>query len=70
MKTSKFKTNAKCNVCVAKIGEELGKVLTGEQWKLDLSDPDRVLEVVSEIPDEELMELVRAAGFKVEKIEK
>ena len=55
MKTSKFKTSAKCGGCVAKIGEMLDKVVARDQWNIDLSD-DRVIELVKE------------AGFKAEKL--
>ena len=41
MKTSKFKTTAKCGGCVAKIGETLDKVVARDQWSIDLSTPDR-----------------------------
>lgn len=35
MKTSKFKTTAKCGGCVAKIGETLDKVVARDQWNID-----------------------------------
>ena len=65
MKTSKFKTTAKCGGCVAKIGETLDKVVARDQWNIDLSTPDRVLTITS---DDRVIELVKEAGFKAEKL--
>lgn len=60
------KTSAKCAGCVAKIGEELNRFLTPEQWSLDLSNPDKLLIVNADVPAERVVEAVRAAGFKAE----
>ena len=60
------KTSAKCAGCVAKIGEELNRFLTPEQWSLDLSNPDKLLTVNADVPAERVVEAVRAAGFKAE----
>ena len=69
MKTSKFKTTAKCGGCVAKIGETLDKVVARDQWNIDLSTPDRVLTITSDLSDDRVIELVKEAGFKAEKLE-
>jgi putative cation transport ATPase len=68
MKTSKFKTTAKCGGCVAKIGETLDKVVARDQWNIDLSTPDRVLTITSDLSDDRVIELVKEAGFKAEKL--
>ncbi|HJA16110.1 MAG TPA: heavy-metal-associated domain-containing protein [Candidatus Butyricimonas faecavium] len=68
MKTSRFKTTAKCGGCVAKIGETLGKVVTRDQWDIDLSTSDRVLTITSDLSDDQVIELVKEAGFKAEKL--
>lgn len=60
------KTSAKCAGCVAKIGEELNRFLTPEQWSFDLSNPDKLLTVNADVPAERVVEAVRAAGFKAE----
>ena len=54
METRKFKTNAKCGGC--------------NQWDIDLSTPDRVLTITSDLSDDDIVRLVVAAGFKAEKI--
>lgn len=66
MKTSKFKTTAKCGGCVAKIGETLDKVVARDQWNIDLH-PDRVLTITSDLSMTGT-ELVKEAGFKAEKL--
>ena len=68
MKTSKFKTTAKCGGCVAEIGEMLDKVVARDQWNIDLSTPDRVLTITSDLSDDRVIELVKEAGFKAEKL--
>ena len=35
MKTSKFKTNAKCDGCVARIADKLNEIVPREQWNID-----------------------------------
>lgn len=69
MKTSSFKTNAKCGGCVAKIETFLNTAVARDQWNIDLSTPDRILTITSDLSDEEVVRLVTAAGFKAEKID-
>ena len=65
----KFKTTAKCAGCVKAIGEKLSKELAADQWSIDLTSPDRVLTVAADTPsDARIEELVREAGFKIEKL--
>ena len=68
MKTSTFKTNAKCGGCVAKIETSHNTAVARNQWNIDLSTPDRILTITSDLSDEEVVRLVPAAGFKAEKI--
>ena len=48
MATIKFKTNAKCEGCLAKIEEILQGKINREEWNLDLSDSNRPLTVASD----------------------
>lgn len=68
MKTSKFKTNAKCDCCVARIADKLNEIVPREQWNIDLSTTDRVLTVTADVPDEKIIAVVVAAGYKAEKL--
>ena len=36
----RFKTNAKCGGCVAKIGEQLNKMAEPDEWSIDLASPE------------------------------
>ena len=47
MNTMIFKTNAKCEGCLAKIEEILQGKISREEWNLDLSDSNRPLTVAS-----------------------
>ena len=66
MKTLKFSTNAKCGGCVARIGEALGKVVPEGKWSIDLSTPERVLTVETDMSAEEIVRIVTEAGYKAE----
>ena len=69
METKKFKTNAKCGGCVAKITESLNKILPREQWDIDMNSADKILSVTSEQPDAVIIKAISDAGFKAEKID-
>ncbi len=67
MNTVRLKTNAKCGGCVARIGERLAEAgLNADQWSIDLTSPDKVLTVTSDLPAQRLVELVAEAGFRAE----
>ena len=66
MKTARFKTNAKCGGCVARIGEGLDKIVPAESWSIDLSTPERILTVTSDLSDGEIVRTVEQAGYKAE----
>ncbi len=68
MKTSKFKTNAKFDGCVARIADKLNEIVPREQWNIDLSTTDRVLTVTADVPDEKIIAVVVAAGYKADKL--
>lgn len=45
MKTFKFKTNLKCNNCVAKVKSQLDITDEIQSWSIDLKSPDRILTI-------------------------
>lgn len=63
-----FKTNAKCEGCVAAIGEKLNKVIKADEWHIDLNTPEKLLKVTANIPAETIMALVADAGFKAQQL--
>lgn len=66
MKTFKFKTNLKCNNCVAKVKEQLDNAGAIASWSIDLQSPERILTVESET--EEVVAIVEhilsQAGYR------
>ncbi len=69
MKKRLFKTSAKCKGCVAQIDAALEGRLADGSWNIDLTSPDKVLAVEDEsLSDEEIVSLVKSAGFKAERI--
>ena len=69
MATKKFKTNAKCGGCSARIGAALEKngVKAGE-WSLDLANPEKLLTVNSEMTSDAIIRIVTDAGYKAEEV--
>lgn len=69
MDTLKFKTNVKCNNCVAKITPFLDENDKITDWKVDLDDSERILTVTGEgITNELIKETLLKAGYKAEEI--
>lgn len=68
MKTFKFKTNLKCNNCVAKVKSQLDEADEILNWSVDLKSPERILTV--EAKNDEAVELVKQilsqAGYRSE----
>ncbi|RHJ90427.1 heavy-metal-associated domain-containing protein [Parabacteroides bouchesdurhonensis] len=68
MSVMKFKTNAKCGGCVAAIGDKLNKIMSPDNWSIDLSKPEKVLTVTTELPAATIIKAVTDAGFKAEQL--
>ena len=67
MKTVKFKTNIKCDACVAKVTPHLNEVAGMQEWEVDLKDPARPLTVSLEGGAiEKVKEAVNDAGYQAE----
>ena len=68
METLKFKTNVKCDACVAKITPHLNKLEGLESWEVDLKDPDRTLTAkLNNGSGEQVKQALSEAGYKAEK---
>ena len=62
----KFKTNIKCDGCIAKVKPLLDEANGILNWEVDTNDSDKILSVNSDgISAEEIMEKVKEAGFKI-----
>jgi hypothetical protein len=62
MKT--FKTNIKCQACVAAVKPHLDQAVGEGQWSVDLKSPDRVLTV--QAAPEKAAAAVQAAGYQAQ----
>ncbi|MFA6980379.1 MAG: hypothetical protein WC209_13745 [Ignavibacteriaceae bacterium] len=59
-----FKTNIKCNGCIATVTPFLNGEKQIEEWKVDLENPERILSVKSEsISSESVVDLLKKAGY-------
>lgn len=59
-----FKTNIKCNGCIAKVTPFLDGEKQIDEWKVDLENPERILSVKSEsISSELVVDLLKKAGY-------
>lgn len=67
MDTLKFKTNIKCESCVAKVSRFLDESINIAKWNVDLESPDRILTVTGDnINFEFIKETLLKAGYKAE----
>lgn len=66
-KTLKFKTNINCSGCVEKVTPFLNDANGICHWDVDTANKDKILSVHSEgITEEEVIQKVQYAGFKIE----
>ena len=66
MGTTKFKTNIKCAGCVEKVTPFLNEAVGESNWKVDYTDPAKVLTVEGEDPKEKVLKALASAGYKAE----
>lgn len=64
-----YKTNIKCDACVVKVTPGLNETIGENKWKVDLSNPARVLTVtVQEDKTNQLTEALQKVGYRVERL--
>jgi len=65
--TLKFKTNINCGGCVAQVTPFLNNAEGVCHWSVDTTNKDKILSVHSKgITEEEVIQKVKQAGFKIE----
>jgi len=70
MEQIKLKTSLKCNGCLATVSPALNQMEGLVNWSVDTEHPDRILTAeVSGISAEEVIAVIRRAGFSAEKAE-
>jgi copper chaperone len=70
METLKFKTNIKCNGCIATATPFLNDVVGEDNWAVDTQTAEKVLTIVAEdLSPDMVVKAVHASGFKAEEID-
>ena len=58
-----------CGSCIEKVTPQLNKVIGENNWKLDITNPQKILSVTNNnLNSKEVINAVRAAGYKAESI--
>ncbi len=68
MKELKFKTNIKCEGCVAKVTSSLNEAVGENHWKVDLASATKTLTIEGESDQQKVIKAVEKAGYKAEAI--
>ena len=70
MKRVKFKTNINCGGCIKAVTPALNELDNIDDWKVDIDNPEKVIEVNLDDEDEKaVIEAVKNAGYEIEVIE-
>lgn len=64
----KFKTNIKCDACVAKVTPYLNESAGNGNWRVNLADPQKTLTIEGEVSSEKIQEALQQAGYKAEQV--
>lgn len=66
----RFKTNAKCGGCSTAIITSLSTLAPASDWQMDLASPDKILTYTgaAKLKSEDIISIVRGAGFQIEEI--
>lgn len=68
-KTLQFKTNINCGGCVDKVTPFLNEAEGVCHWEVDTTNKDKILSVHTKgITEQEVMQKVKEAGFKIESL--
>jgi len=68
MKDTTFKTNIKCDACVAKVTPYLDEVAGKGGWQVDLKDPERKLRITAEVSEVDVQQALKKAGYNAERL--
>lgn len=69
METIKFKTNINCGGCLKSVTPHLDELDNIDSWKVDINNPDKILEVKLEDGNENaVVSAVKKAGFEIDKM--
>ena len=68
METTKFKTNIKCDACIAKVTHNLNEAVGANHWQVDITNPAKILTVEGDHTDIKIKEALEKVGYKAERI--
>ncbi|MEO7992373.1 MAG: heavy metal transport/detoxification protein [Chryseolinea sp.] len=68
MESIKFKTNIKCDACIAKVTPGLNEAVGADNWQVDISNPAKVLTINDEQKEAKVKEALAKVGYKAERI--
>ncbi len=68
METTKFKTNIKCDACIAKVTSSLNEAVGENKWQVDITNPAKVLTVEGENTEAKIKAALEKVGYKAELI--
>jgi len=69
MKTIEVKTNIMCGSCIAKVTPTLNEVVGENNWKVDTTNPKKVLTVSNKkLSETDVIKAVEKAGYKAESL--
>ena len=64
----KFKTNIKCDACIAKVTPLLNETLGEGNWNVDITTPSKTLTIQNETSEEVINKSLERKGYKAELI--
>ena len=69
MKSYKFKTTINCGSCLNTVTPILNTLDNVDEWKVDTSHPDKVLEITLDDDNvDDVINAVKNAGFEIEPV--
>ncbi len=69
MKTVKYKTNINCEGCIKSVTPFLNVLDNVDNWKVDIENPDKILEVSLEDENQNVViEAVKKAGYEIKEL--
>jgi len=69
MEILQFKTNIKCAGCVAKVTPVLNEAAGENNWKLDITNPGKILTVsANSLTEDQIKTALGIAGYKAERL--
>lgn len=70
METIRFKTNLKCNGCIAAIKSSMDNIEGMIKWEVDLTTPEKEMkaEVESDANTDKIIAAFKSCGYEAERI--